>query len=56
MLACLFSFRFKDDFVIEVRDKNGQSVVEIRSKSRDGQGDVGTNARRIRLFLAQLHE
>jgi len=49
-------FRFKDDFVIEVRDTNGQSVVHMRSKSRNGQGDVGTNAKRIRMFLARLKD
>jgi uncharacterized protein (DUF1499 family)/uncharacterized membrane protein YhaH (DUF805 family) len=47
-------FRFKDDFVIEVRDANGQSVVEMRSKSRNGKGDVGVNAKRIRTFLGGL--
>jgi len=49
-------FRFKDDFVIEVRDVNGQSLVEMRSKSRDGKGDMGTNAKRIRGFLAKVKE
>jgi uncharacterized protein (DUF1499 family) len=49
-------FRFKDDFVIVVRDSNGQSVVHMRSKSRDGQGDMGVNAKRIRTFLAGLKE
>ena len=49
-------FRFKDDFVIEVRDANGQSLVEMRSKSRNGKGDVGVNAKRIRTFLAGLKE
>jgi acyl-CoA reductase-like NAD-dependent aldehyde dehydrogenase len=49
-------FRFKDDFVIVVRDSNGQSVVQMRSKSRDGQGDVGTNAKRVRAFLARVKE
>jgi uncharacterized protein (DUF1499 family) len=49
-------FRFRDDIVIEVRDANGQSVVEMRSKSRDGKGDVGANAKRIRAFLATLKE
>jgi uncharacterized protein (DUF1499 family) len=49
-------FRFKDDFVIEVRDSNGQSVVHMRSKSRNGQGDVGANAKRIRMFLARLKD
>jgi uncharacterized protein (DUF1499 family) len=47
-------FRFKDDFVIEVRDVNGQSVVQMRSKSRDGRGDMGVNANRIRTFLSRL--
>jgi len=49
-------FRFKDDFVIDVRPSDGQSVVQMRSKSRDGQGDVGVNAKRIRAFLARLKE
>ena len=49
-------FRFKDDFVIVVRDANGQSVVQMRSKSRNGQGDIGTNAKRIRMFLARVQE
>jgi uncharacterized protein (DUF1499 family) len=49
-------FRFKDDFVIVVREQNGQSVVHMRSKSRDGQGDLGVNAQRIRTFLARVKE
>jgi uncharacterized protein (DUF1499 family) len=48
-------FRFKDDFVIEVRPTdNGQSVVHMRSKSRDGRGDLGANAQRIRALLGRL--
>ncbi|HVN83907.1 MAG TPA: DUF1499 domain-containing protein [Candidatus Binatia bacterium] len=47
-------FRFQDDFVIEVRPRDGGSVVEMRSKSRDGKGDTGTNARRIEAFFATL--
>lgn len=48
-------FRFQDDFVIEVRpDAGGGSVVQMRSKSRNGQGDVGANAARIRAFFAKL--
>jgi uncharacterized protein (DUF1499 family) len=47
-------FRFKDDFVIEVRPQDGGSVVQMRSKSRDGKGDVGANAARIEAFLARL--
>lgn len=44
-------FRFQDDFVIEVREEGGASVVQMRSKSRDGRGDIGANAIRIRAFF-----
>lgn len=47
-------FRFKDDFVIEVRAENGGSVVHMRSKSRDGRGDLGANAARIKAFLQRV--
>jgi uncharacterized protein (DUF1499 family) len=47
-------FRFKDDFVIEVRPDNGGSIVQMRSKSRIGKGDVGANAARIAAFFAKL--
>ncbi len=50
-------FRFQDDFVIEVRpDGAGGSLVHMRSKSRDGKGDVGANAKRIRTFFARVAE
>jgi uncharacterized protein (DUF1499 family) len=49
-----FLFRFRDDFVVEVRPQNGGSAVHMRSKSRDGRGDVGANAARIRSFFAAL--
>jgi len=47
-------FRFQDDFVIEVREQNGHSIVHMRSKSRDGKGDIGANAKRIEAFFARL--
>lgn len=47
-------FRFKDDFVIEVRPQDNASTVQMRSRSRDGKGDVGANAARIRAFFAAL--
>jgi uncharacterized protein (DUF1499 family) len=47
-------FRFRDDFVIEVRPADGGSVVHMRSKSRDGRGDIGANAARIRRFFDAL--
>ncbi len=49
-------FRFCDDFVIQVRpgpDPNS-SLVEMRSRSRDGLGDFGVNYNRIRGFFAML--
>jgi uncharacterized protein (DUF1499 family) len=48
-------FRFVDDVVVRVRDDGtGGSVVDVRSKSRVGQGDVGANAARIRRFYAVM--
>ena len=44
-------WRFKDDVTITVT-RDGQ--VNVRSKSRIGKGDLGTNARRIREFQAGL--
>lgn len=45
---------FKDDIVIRVKAEGEGSRVDIRSKSRVGQGDVGANADRIRAYVAQL--
>ena len=49
-------FRFRDDFVIQVRPGPGSnsSLVEMRSRSRDGLGDFGVNYNRIRGFFAML--
>jgi uncharacterized protein (DUF1499 family) len=45
-------FKFHDDFIIEVRPADGGgSLVEMRSKSRDGTGDLGANYHRIVSFL-----
>ncbi len=49
-------FHFHDDFVIEVRPHDGGSIVEMRSKSRDGKGDIGANAKRIESFFAKLRQ
>lgn len=52
-------FRFKDDVVVRVRPdptSPGSSVVDMRSISRVGVSDVGTNARRVRAFLNDLKE
>jgi uncharacterized protein (DUF1499 family) len=47
-------FHFHDDFVVEVRPDGAGSVVQIRSKSRDGKGDIGANAARIQALFAKL--
>ncbi|MCK6556667.1 DUF1499 domain-containing protein [Candidatus Binatia bacterium] len=47
-------FHFKDDFVIEVRPDGTGSLVQMRSKSRDGRSDLGANAARIRKFFGKL--
>lgn len=47
-------FQFQDDFVIEVRPQDSGSLVQMRSKSRDGKGDIGANAARIKAFFEKL--
>lgn len=48
-------FRFKDDIVVRLRDRtDGGTRVDVRSKSRIGRSDLGTNARRIRTYLADV--
>lgn len=49
-----FWFRFKDDIVIRIRPEGSGSVLDVRSVSRVGRGDAGTNARRIREFLSRF--
>ncbi len=47
-------FGFKDDVVIRIRPGAETTLVDVRSKSRVGQSDVGTNAERIRTFRKLL--
>jgi uncharacterized protein (DUF1499 family) len=47
-------FGFKDDIVIRIKPKDTGSRVDVRSVSRVGRSDLGTNARRIREYLRQL--
>ena len=48
-------FGFKDDVVVRITPDGAGALVDVRSKSRVGLSDVGTNARRIRHFLRRLH-
>jgi uncharacterized protein (DUF1499 family) len=47
-------FGFKDDIVIRIRSNGPGSRVDVRSVSRVGKSDVGTNARRIEKYLDRL--
>ncbi len=54
--ATTFWFGFKDDVVIRVWPDRQGARVDVRSASRVGVSDIGTNARRIRRFLAELQK
>ena len=47
-------FHFVDDIVIRVRPDAGGSRVDMRSRSRVGQSDLGANAARIHAYTAEL--
>jgi hypothetical protein len=50
-----FWFGFTDDIVIRVKPAGRIGArLDIRSKSRVGQSDLGTNARRIRAFIKRM--
>ena len=47
-------FGFVDDVVIRLRPRETSTVIDIRSRSRVGKGDLGANAARIRRFTRAL--
>lgn len=47
-------FGFKDDVVVRVAPAGTGSRIDVRSTSRVGRGDLGTNAKRIRAYLDKL--
>ncbi len=49
-----FWFGFTDDIVVRVEGAGYRSLVDVRSVSRVGRSDTGTNALRIRAFLKRL--
>lgn len=53
-IATTFWFGFKDDIVVRITPAPGGSRVDMRSVSRVGLSDVGTNANRIRSFQREL--
>ena len=48
-------FRFKDDIIVRVKPEGAGSRIDVRSKSRIGRSDLGTNAKRIRAYIAKLN-
>lgn len=49
-------FGFKDDVVIRMTEMGPGVQVDMRSASRVGKSDVGTNAERIQTFLEDLEK
>jgi len=49
-----FWFGFKDDIVVRIRPAEQGSRIDVRSLSRVGLSDIGTNAKRITAFLTVL--
>lgn len=50
-------FHFIDDIAVEVRtDKQQKSILQVRSRSRVGIFDLGTNAARITQFITKVTE
>ncbi|HEU0215975.1 MAG TPA: DUF1499 domain-containing protein [Stellaceae bacterium] len=49
-----FWFGFTDDIAIRVTPDGEGSRVDMRSSARQGRGDFGVNARRVRTFLVAL--
>ena len=49
-------FGFKDDIVVRITPEPAGSVIDVRSLSRIGDSDFGTNARRVRAYLQRIAE
>jgi uncharacterized protein (DUF1499 family) len=49
-----FWFGFKDDIVMRIRPEGNGSRLDVRSLSRVGLSDVGTNAKRITAYLSAV--
>lgn len=49
-----FWFGYKDDIIIRITAKEDGVMVDLRSVSRVGIGDLGANAKRIETFLSAL--
>ncbi|MEM8982448.1 MAG: DUF1499 domain-containing protein [Pseudomonadota bacterium] len=52
--ATTFWFGYRDDVVVRTRTTNTGTQIDVRSKSRVGQSDLGTNAERVRALVQAL--
>ncbi|HEY7241799.1 MAG TPA: DUF1499 domain-containing protein [Burkholderiales bacterium] len=53
-VATTLWFGFKDDVIVRIAAEADGSRVDVRSKSRVGRSDLGTNAQRIRAYQRRL--
>ncbi|MBR2515547.1 MAG: DUF1499 domain-containing protein [Halomonas sp.] len=54
--ATTYWFGFEDDVVIRLTEQQDAVRIDMRSASRLGASDIGTNAQRIETFLTALRE
>lgn len=54
--ATTLLFGFKDDIVVRITPEPGGCVIDVRSLSRIGGSDFGSNARRVRTYLQRIAE
>ena len=52
--ATTFWFGYKDDVVVRVTPTDAGTELDVRSKSRVGRSDLGTNAARIRAYVDSI--
>ena len=55
-MARTFWFGFTDDIVVRITPMPGNSRIDVRSVSRVGLSDIGTNAKRVRAYLRRISE
>jgi hypothetical protein len=53
-VATTLWFGFKDDIAVRITPAGNGSRIDVRSRSRVGRSDLGTNASRIRNFFSAL--
>ncbi len=54
-VATTFWFGFEDDLVVRLREVEDGTRMDVRSVSREGLGDMGTNANRVMEVIKRVH-